>query len=76
MDSTGWTCVFCGTAVKTDDLSASSFLFLARGQDGFRVVQDWTDESEHLQGRQYYCHAACFKISVSPKLRDVLFNDE
>ncbi|MEK7426445.1 MAG: hypothetical protein AAB131_21680 [Actinomycetota bacterium] len=74
MSSVGWTCAFCGNAVTADDASASSFLFLARSPDGFHVAQQWEDESEHLEGHQFFCHAACFKDRMNPMLLRAVFD--
>lgn len=71
-----WTCVFCGTAVSADDSSASSFLFLARVQDDFRVVEHWADDGEGLQGHQFFCHAACFSERMDPVVRQAVFDPD
>ena len=76
MGAPPWTCVFCGTAVTTEDASASSFLFLARVQDGFRVVDDWAENSEDLQGHQFFSHAACFNERMDPMVRQAVLDPD
>jgi hypothetical protein len=62
--------------MSADDPSASAFLFLARLQDGFRVVQDWAEGSAHLEGHQFFCHAACFMDGMDPVVRRAAFDPD
>lgn len=62
--------------MTADDASASSFLFLARRQDGFRVVKDWAEDSDHLEGHQFFCHAACFKERMDPVVGRAAFDPD
>jgi hypothetical protein len=58
------TCIWCGE--RTDEAAdGGSFLFLAKGDSGFeRSPTHWLDSSPHLEGHQFFCHAACFRASV------------
>jgi hypothetical protein len=62
--------------VTADDATASSFLFLAPSPDGFHVAQRWEAESEHLEGHQFFCHAACFQDRMHPVLRRAVFDPD
>lgn len=57
-------CIWCGQRLE-DAPDAASFLFLARRGEAFTASPgDWAERSEHLEGHQFFCHAACFRSSV------------
>jgi hypothetical protein len=72
-------CIWCGARLGNAS-DAASFLFLARKDGGFTSSPEhWQDESEHLEGHQFFCHAACFERSVPDKMQPLLqlaLNDE
>jgi hypothetical protein len=65
-------CIWCGDRLA-DASDAASFLFLARREGQFVISPEhWQDASEHLEGHQFFCHAACFQQSVPEKMQSLL----
>ena len=56
-------CIWCGRDIEGAP-DGASFLFLAKRNGRFYMVDEWLDRSPHLEGNQFYCHVRCFRASV------------
>lgn len=55
--------IWCGVSID-EAADGASFLFLAKRNSRFGVVDEWLHRSEHLEGHQFYCHVRCFRAPI------------
>ena len=66
-------CIWCGEGIDTDE-DGASFLFLAKRDGSFWMVDEWAEHSPHGEGREFYCHFSCFWRSL-PEEHRLLLDD-
>jgi hypothetical protein len=65
----GTLCIWCGKRTN-DDEDGASFLFLAKRDGDFQAISgEQLPAAPNLQGLQFFCHARCFRDSVSEQRR-------
>lgn len=66
--------IWCGDSIDADD-DGASFLFLAKRDGSFWMVDEWADQSLLGEGRQFYSHFSCFWRSLPEEHRLLLDDD-